>query len=294
MNLGKLKRAGWADVVISVLAPLVVLAAVIIPGRIYCLSKSQSLAAREACIEQVPVMEVQLAEARRVLREFTETEAGVDKASELTLVAEKASQEFGFTTRAANVTKQASPDTERWADYQLMINGGGSLKSIIGMLDYLENPVHRFQAKQVVLKANSIGASSQYEGSVVLSTRVLQPVPAASKPKRAITTAQAMEQSERFNRLTIGLKSWLSEKRDPLLASNSSRTTVNPIAQSLKPSRVFVLNGIARDSRNPLAMTDRGVFGIGEKVDGYTIVDISNDQVILSDSNGRREVVTLY
>jgi type II secretory pathway component PulC len=61
-----------------------------------------------------------------------------------------------------------------------------------------------------------------------------------------------------------------------------------------RPVALFVLNGIIRDKKNPLAMTDRGLFGVGDTVDGYKILSIADDQVMVQGDSGRQETVKLY
>jgi hypothetical protein len=58
--------------------------------------------------------------------------------------------------------------------------------------------------------------------------------------------------------------------------------------------RLFALTGIVQDMKNPLALTDRGLFGVGDRVDGYEIVAIGNDHVLVLGANGRTETVKLY
>ena len=295
MNLGKL-RSGRIELAVCILVPLVVLVAIVVPGRMFCLDRRNDLAARQACLEQAPKMEVQLAEARNVLKAFAEASADGDKASELTSVSEKAAQNFGFTTRSANVEKQPGTGTEAWADYKVMLNGSGSLKAIVGMLDFLEHPSQRLQVKQVAFKSGGAGKGAPYDGNVVLASRtvVASAVSGTGGGSKAVTTAQAAEQSARLHQLAGAVKAWADEKRAPLLAVNPETSKGNETPGPVKSSRLFILNGIARDKMNPLVMTDRGVFGIGEKVDGYTIVAIGDDRVVLVDQGGRRETVTLY
>jgi hypothetical protein len=293
MNVSKL-RSGRVEFALCIVVPLLVLAAIVFPGRRYCLNRSQDLMARQARLDQAPKLETELAEARRVLKAFAAPGPENDKAAELAQVAEKAAQDFGFTTRSANVEKQGGGDA--WFDYKVMFEGGGPLKSVIGMLDFLENPARRFQVAQITFRANKFGAGAAYDGSAVLLTRVVLPGAGAGAgiPAEGVNTMRASEQATRLNQLAGSVRSWMSEKRAPLLAVNAQQSTEPVSSGGIQRANLFVLNGIARDKKNPLAMTDRGTFGIGEKVDGYTVVAIGDDRVVLMDPNGRRESVALY
>jgi hypothetical protein len=294
MNLSKL-RSGRGEFAVCVFVPILVLAAMVIPGRRYCLDWSQDLLMRQARLDQAPKMEAELHEACRVLKSFAAPGADGDKAAELTQVAEKAAQDFGFTTGSANVEKQEG-ESLSWFDYKVMFNGNGPLKSIIGMLDFLENPERRFQVAQATFRANKFGAGATYDGSAILLTRTVRPVvkSEADRECKAVATAQVIEQTARLRQITGSVKSWMTEKRAPVLALNPKKQAGQTLSGPATRVHLFVLNGIALDGKNPLAMTDRGTFGIGERVDGYTIVAISNDRVVLVDPNGRRETVALY
>ena len=41
-------------------------------------------------------------------------------------------------------------------------------------------------------------------------------------------------------------------------------------------------------------MTDRGVFGVGDEIDDFKIIAITDDKVTVKNRQGRREVLKLY
>jgi hypothetical protein len=56
----------------------------------------------------------------------------------------------------------------------------------------------------------------------------------------------------------------------------------------------FKLNGIIRDGRDPLALTDRGLFGVGDSIDGYRITRMGADYIEVVGRQGRKEIILLY
>jgi hypothetical protein len=289
--------SGRVELAVCLVVPLLVLAALAIPGHLYVRRLEQSLLERTACLERVPEMERKLVEARQVLRPFAVASAEGDKGSELTLTVEKAAQSFGFTTRSADVEKKSGTGAQAWSDYKVTLNGVGSLKSIIGMLDFLEHPSRRFQVNQVTLNAKGFVPEATYEGEVVLTSRTVDPSPdtggSGSVPK--LTAAQGAERVVRLGQLTALVRLWSEEARSPLVIALKSepRKEVERLEQR-RPTSLFVLNGIIRGHKHPLAMTDRGLFGVGEEVDGYKILSIADDQVVVQGKSGPPETVKLY
>ncbi|MEI6148826.1 MAG: hypothetical protein WCS01_06985 [bacterium] len=295
MKLSKL-RAGRLELAVCILTPLLLLACIAIPGHLYCRHLGQKLQERQASLEQVPEMERQLAAARQVLQPFAVASVEGDKASELTLTTEKAAQAFGFVTRAVNVEKPAGAGAEGWSDYKVMFNGAGNLKSIIEMLEFLELPAQRFQVSQMTLKAKGFVPEPTYDGSVVLTSRAISQAGAVGVGAgRILTAVQGAELTTRLGQLTAAVKSWVEEKRTPLAIALRSEPRREPVkVEEPRPTSLFVLNGIIRDKKNPLAMTDRGLFGVGDTVDGYKIISIADDQVMVQGDSGRQETVKLY
>ncbi len=296
MNLSML-RSGRLELAVCIVGPLLVLAVIAIPGHLYCRHWRQNLADRQACLEQIPAMELQLAAARQALTPFAASSAEGDKAAELTLTAEKAAQDFGFITRSVNVEKPAGAGAESWSDFRIVLNGTGPLNSIIGMLDFLEHPSRRFQVGQVTLKARGFVPQPIYDGIVVLSSRAMNSAaPSGAGPATpVVTAAQGIELTRRLGQLTASIRAWAEEKRSPLSIPKKADDrkaqvkTENPLKASL-----FTLTGIIRDKKNPLALTDRGVFGVGDKIDGYQVLSIAEDHVLVQGVSGPPETVKLY
>ena len=293
MELGKL-RSGRAEFAVCIVGPLLVLGAIVIPGRLYCRHWDRNLAERRACLEQAPKLERQLAEAREALQPFAVAGAETDKPAELTLAVETAAQTFGFTTRSVNVAKQG--EDRAWIDYRVAVNGGGLLKSVVGMLDFLERPSQRFRVGQVTLRASGFGLGATYDSDVILIARALTSVAASGTggAGRPVTVAETASQATHLGQLVASVNAWLEEKRAPLIIPERAAPIQTAQAESSVQAIPFKLNGIARDQRTPLALTDRGVLGVGDTIDGYTLQVVAEDHVVVRGPDGRVETVRLY
>lgn len=67
-----------------------------------------------------------------------------------------------------------------------------------------------------------------------------------------------------------------------------------PVVVIAEAPPAFRLTGIVRDGNRPLAMTDRGLVGVGDSVDGFRIRTIGNDYITVESPTGRKTRVTLY
>ena len=85
--------------------------------------------------------------------------------------------------------------------------------------------------------------------------------------------------------LLVGMASWAmaAEPRDPFLFGARDTNATTGRGQ---------LNGILWDAAKPLAIIDGEPRDIGAVVEGWTVVSITPDQVVI-DRAGRRETLTL-
>lgn len=290
MELGKL-RSGRVELVVCLLGPVLAFAAIVIPGRVYCSKLQRTIEGRRDCLAQMPRLETQLAEARRVLQPFVSSSANGDKAAELTLAVEKAAQSFGFVTRSVDVAKQG--EGPAWVDYRVVISGGGTLKSAVGMLSFLENPARRFRVGKATLRGAGDGHADNYDGEIVLVSRAITPVATSIKGAAVARTdvSRALNQPGRLSQLVASVKSWVEEKTaNPKFPTRQDTVQAQPSA----PTVPFTLNGIVRDRKIPLALTDRGVIGIGDKIDGFTLRSVADDHVVVMEPGGTLLTVQLY
>lgn len=71
-------------------------------------------------------------------------------------------------------------------------------------------------------------------------------------------------------------------KRDPF--------TVAPVASLRTTSHGLYLNGIAWDKEKPIAIINESILSVGDRVDGYIVVEIKEDRVLLNDGNSDFEL----
>ncbi|MEI6565006.1 MAG: hypothetical protein WCO42_11950, partial [bacterium] len=277
-------RSGRLEFALCIAAPLVVLAATLIPGHLYRRSQAQDLARREAWLQKLPVSEVQLATAQQALKPFAADGAASDKASELTLCANQAAEVSGLAIRSVNVEKQVGTGAEAWTDYSVVMGGEGSLKSIIGALDSLQHQ-SRLRVAHVGFKADRLVPDVAYGVTITLLSRnvafsqknqMYASAPPVSMAQldamgvRLAQSAEAIKAREKATRESLAMKGLDSRKPWTVAVA----PTEDP------PSEVtFKLSGIIRDGKRPLAMTDRGVFGVGDEIDDFKIIAITDDKV---------------
>lgn len=290
MDLGKLKPVR-VELAVCILGPLVVLAAILVPGRLYCRHLGQVVAERKAGLEQAPKLETQLAEARAVVTPLVTGGAEGDRPSELTLMAEKAAQAAGFSTRSVNVTKMG--EGTGWVDYRIAIQGGGPMKSVVALLDTFDEPSRRARTGGVSLRAGGFGPGVPFDGEITVVSRTIAPAATSGAfvAGRPVTAAQAAGQADRLRQLTAAIKTWADQPRAPLVMPTPVVTKPAGAMEHSETTVPFKLNGIARDKRNPLALTDRGVLGVGDQIDGYTVREVEEDHVVVTGPDGKPQKV---
>lgn len=286
-------RAGRLELVLCIVGPILVLAAIMIPGMVRCRILQKQLFARQAALDQIPSMESQLAAARAVLRRVTAAKES-DGAADLTLAVDSAASMYGVSTRSVNVEKQTT--TDGWIDYRVAISATGPLPAFVGMLDFLEHPARRFKVLRVVMKPKGYDREAPYDAELVLFYRALLPSApdATGRSHGAISSDVTDRQLVRLRQATEVIESWLNEKRPLVVAVKSEQPGKPGRAEPVRPLRQFVLNGLIRDGKNPLALTDRGIVGVGDRLDGLEIIAIADDCVTVRDMNGSTETVKLY
>ena len=294
LSLKKL-RSAQTELAVCILGPLLVLAVVTIPGRVYCRHLQRDLSTKEALLARLPGVEKQVAEAKKELGPFV-ANADDDKASQLTLAVGQAAQTQGFVTRSVNVEKQAGPESETWSDYRVTLGGEGVLRSVIAMLDSLENPSRHFRVAQVTLRTTGVDPETMYAGEVVLMSRSVSPTAQAgvALPAQGAIQAHFDEMGGRLDALVSSIRAG-SDKRAPLiLRGMECRNALAAVEAAQEVPLSLKLNGVVKDVQHPLALTDRGVLTVGDEVDGFKVTAIAKDRVELVNKQGQRSTVTLY
>jgi len=291
-------KSGTLAIAFGVGWPLLLLAAIWIPGGLYCRNGRKEIEEREKRVRYVPKMERQAAEARAALRPFSSANPLGERTAALSLAVNQAAQANGFAARSVNVEKQPGSGTDPWTDCKVSIEGDCTLKSVIGLLDTLEQPQRHLRVRQVILRAKVMASETVYDGDLVFLSRV---VPAAQVgmggggTKDDTSLAKLDELGGRLSVLAADVKAGENARRAAIATLKLDGRKPVPVPEAAPDAPVtFTLTGIVRSKDAPMALTDRGVFGLGEEIDGYEFVAIGKDSVTVKNRHGRRVTIPLY
>lgn len=286
-------RAFWFELAICIGAPLVVLLAIAIPGTSHIRTVKNDIRQREALLNEIPAIEHRLLGAKQALDPYRAKNGGKDKSGELSQLVNKAAVDEGIKVKAVNSEKVVIPESLNSLDYRVTASGEGGLSSVIRMMDALDQPIQCFKVASVKLRAKSILPRPVYDAEWQFQYRYL---PA----KTAVAMAPAGGVAELLKRLGVAVDTLngLGKDKGKLLdtAKLASRKAAVQESIAVVPDTPlsFKLHGIAEDGRGSLALTDRGVFGVGDSVDGYRIITVAKDHIIVESKQGRRELISLY
>ncbi|MBU1727387.1 MAG: hypothetical protein KJ880_07140 [Candidatus Omnitrophica bacterium] len=103
-----------------------------------------------------------------------------------------------------------------------------------------------------------------------------------NQKKPAVTQAQAQRpHRDVYNKLEQEAKRFRLQ-RDPFIGGHPAAPGASP--QEDKGASGFSLSGIICDEQDPLAIINDSIYKKGDKLDSYTIIEIRQDKVILSDA----------
>ena len=299
MSQGKV-RTGHLELVICLAVPLVVIFIMVLLGFLYERNQTRLLAQRDRLMTLIPILEQNAVAAHQALKPFVSLEGAKDMAADLSLVVSDAAQKFGFAIRSSNVEKQVGAGNGSWTDYKLTLSGDGALTSLIALLDHMGQPQRHFCVAQVSLKATRLSPEMTCSADLILVSRVMtdQNYDFGLGPLRTINPAVAEELGAKVGRKSELVKAWATDTAIPLsLKQLQDRMAYEPTVTSqaqIEPLVSFRLTGIVREKNFPMIMTDQGVFGVGDEVDGFVIESIGEDKVSLVSKGGRHETVKLY
>ena len=298
MNRGKVKT-GHLELAICIAVPLLVVFVLMLAGFFYGRKQERILAQRANLLSLIPVLEQKSGIAHKALKPFVASGEGKDMAADLSLCVSDAAQKHGFLIHSSNVEKQVEPGMGAWTDYKLTLSGEGTLTSLIAMLDYLGQPQRRFRATQVSLKTTQLIPETTCSVDLVLMSRVVvdRNGDIGNGPVGAMTPIKAEEIGVRLGKATEAVSSWVAEPVASLSLKNLQNRVVSvpatPAQVEVEPQVSFHLTGVVGNKSSPMIMTDRGVFGVGDEVDGFKIESINADKVSVVSKSGRRETVRL-
>lgn len=301
MKHGKVKT-GHLEVAICIALPLVVILAIFLFGFFYIRSHERRLAQRTVLLNLVPDLEKKMGSAKRALKPFIAPGVGKDMAADLSLCVSDAAQKQGFAIRSSNVEKQIEPGAGAWVDYKLTLSGEGPLTALIATLDYLGQPQRRFHATQLNIRSTQLVPETMCSADLILVSRVVtdQNGNYGVGQTGASSPAKVEAISLKVGKATEGVNTWVAEREASLSLKKLKSRVVNvePALASIQveaqPQVSFRLTGVVGNKAAPMIMTDRGVFGVGDEVDGFKIESIGVDKVSLVSKSGHRETVRLY
>jgi len=76
--------------------------------------------------------------------------------------------------------------------------------------------------------------------------------------------------------------------------SNSSKGLAADASQAIPEPKKLSLSGIIATIDKPLAIVNGQVVGIGDKIEGFEIIDIKEKSIVVRDKNGEEKVTHLY
>ena len=297
MNFNPLKfRTGQWDVLVCVGTPLFLIlgigsAELVLSGR-----NEHESEERRAVLKQIPRLEQQVRETRDLLAPYMIPEGGADKAAELALVIGQASKQFKFTVYSSTVDKLPGEESDPWISYKVSLRGEGTFKAIVGLVDWLENSGHHFRIVTMSWKLKQYQPELVWEGECSLvvkslrrktaaATAVFTPERLAADSETLAVAASAVKAGMKYHPSPLPVQ--VLDSRGIFLEAEAPKVAPEPVG-------VLKLTGIVNEKKNPMIMTDKGVFGVGEETEGYTIEEIQADRVTVVSRSGRRETVLLY
>jgi hypothetical protein len=299
MNSSKVKTGHW-ELAVCLIVPPVVIIAILLCGFVYERKQEQLLTQRGNLLGLIPGLEQTKRRAQQVLKPFIVPGVVKDRAADLSLCVSDAAQKFGFVIGSSSVEKHSDPGAGVWMDYKVTLSGEGPLTSLIAFLDYLGQPQRRFRAAQVSLRTLRLIPETTCSADLVLISRVVTDRNGNSGVAQVIDISPAMaaDIGVKLDKTVAGVKGWLAEPVTALPLKNLQNRTPfippDPSQVEVDSQVSFRLTGVVREKNNPMIMTDKGVFGVGDEVDGFKVEAISEDKVTVVSKGGRRETVRLY
>lgn len=282
------------ELALCLLAPALVLAVVMIPGFWQIGKMKGSVAKRSELLSEIPMLEFKLAKSIQALGSYRVHNGGKDKSGELSLQTSQPATEQGVTVKTVNTEKLGPAETPAALDYRVAMSGEGSLTSIICTLGMLERPVQCFKATSVRLRAKTFTPPMAYDIDCIFMSRCL----VSRQDELAPPKGGMSEAVKTLDSALVALGS-LAKASPPVLDTRRINTRKGIIIEEAEEATPegpvpFRINGIVRNGRLPLVMTDRGVVAQGAVLDGYRILKIADDHVLVVSPQGRQEKLMLY
>lgn len=286
-------RAFRVELAICIGAPLVVLAVIALVGYGRLGGLRGEIAQREAILDGIPVIENRLAVAEQVLGLYRLKNGGKDTSGELSQQVSALAAEHGIKVKSVNSEKVADPESPHSLDYRLAIAGEGAYGAGIRLLDSLEDPVQCVKIASLRLRPKTLLPVPSYDAEVQFQYRFLP-----LKAREGVAGGgDCREQFAKLGNVLDALKGVRGKKTIldmTRLEKRSQAASRVPVVVVPEVPIAFRLNGIAADGQKPLALTDRGVFGVGDSIDGYRVIAVEKDRLIVEGRRGGQVIINLY
>ena len=283
------------ELAVCALTPLAVLCAVAIPGYWHVARLKAATEHQATVLASVPIIERRVALAEAVLKPYRFVNGESDRGGPLALGVGRAAEAGGVTAKSVTSEKSVVPDHPACLDYQVKLIGEGTLGAVIRMMDAVERSPARLKAGSLRMRAKGFHPKTIYDVEMTYVSRSLTVEAGAHPPPPVGGSLAALPRLQALTEEVGG--AMRTDWAVPDTATIDRRKSIvkeAPIRIVPDALPEFKLNGIVRDGREPLALTDKGVFAAGDHIDGYKLIKIEADRVVVVGQQGRQEVVRLY
>ncbi len=278
---------------VCLLVPFVVLIFIVLFGYGYVAREKRNVMRQVYELADIPLIESRVVGAKKTLSIFRISNGGKENGEWANRISQAASAK-GVVVKAINTEKVMPERSVSCHDYRVQVTGEGSMSALVGWLAEIDQPARCFKVGLFKMRPVKFNPFPVYEFESVFQVRALALRPAPG-PLLAGRMDAALEKllALRLSVSALG-KAAVQDLDTRELAQREKTPKVNSAIVPLPGSALFKLTGIVNDERKPLALTDRGVFGVGDMVDGYKVVRVGIDQVIVENGAGQSQSVQLY
>jgi len=281
------------ELAICLLVPLVFLIAIILLGYGYVVREKRAVMRQVALMDEVPLLEERLSAAQKSLSCFRMINGGKENGEWAHRISQAASFR-GVVVKSVNTEKITPQVIVSCNDYRIHVSGEGRMAAVVRWVDEMDQPGRCFKLASLKMRPVKLGPVSGYELETVIQARSItmhsQPgEPLSGRMEPALV---------KLNELTLAVNELGKTKWQELdthaLDERDVRVNDNTVPITPAVPLALKLNGIVKAEHKPLALTDHGVLGEGDMIDGYRIIHVAADYVVVENGEGHQDVVQLY
>lgn len=281
------------------IVPVLIVLGCALPAFYYLKRLDRDCEQRSRLLQVVADRDTLMEEGHASLKPLVEASpVPADLAAELTQQANEMGRKSGFAIQSVTVEEQPPIGPGVVVCALIRVQGAGTLPQLLRFLDAFESQVRRFKVVDLKFKASTLHPVVYDATCAILAAQFKAPSVAVSAdssplgdPVPALKTA-----GDRLAHSIAALKAMQASR--PALSIEDSKVAavvVEETARATAELGELKLYGIIQKPGNPMALTDQGVKGIGEAVDGGGKIEaIGNESVTVVDGKGQRHVVKLY